>query len=110
MQNEVAQELRVIDVDTTACVVKVASTANDLQDRLYQLQSEDATTLAINALQKAGIPDVKLRTTTVLYGDDATGVPAKSVMPGSDAKPFLVVEMVGGSPGLSYTGDSNLRR
>jgi hypothetical protein len=107
-----AAELRVISVDTDRMVIKVASTADDLQKKLYQVTSEDARVLALQAARERGLTNNTIKRHGLQYGDDATGEPTTNPRENKDKPmhPFLVVELAGAKTGGSgFVGDSVFR-
>ena len=106
-----ANELHVIAVDRDRLEIKVGSRADDIQNKLYQVSSEDARVLAINAAKAAGITTASIKHHGLQYGNDETGVVATNMVQTEDnpVHPFLVVKLAGSRTGGSgFLGDSNV--
>ena len=104
-----AAELFVISVDPATLEVKIGSTSKDPQTKLYQVNSEDARTLAVKTATEQGVGSGSIRNHFLQFGDDKTGIPAKSMVsaPGNPVFPFLLVKLAGSRTGGSgYIGDS----
>ena len=105
----IAKELQVVRYDEKQRKVYIRSTANSLDDKRQQLDSEDAKTLAILEAGKYGVSGSGIKYSAIVYGDAENCIPATSFTPGEKADPFLVVEVY--SPEIAATriiGDSQL--
>lgn len=105
--------LHVIDVNVDTMTIKVGSTSTDLQTKLYQVNSEDARVLALQAAREKGLLNNAIKRHGLRYGDDTTGEvnPTPMAANGKPTNPFLVVELAGAKTGGSgYVGDSVVTR
>lgn len=90
---KIAPELEVVKIDTGTLKVFVRSSAEALEDKIYQLNSEDARILAIQAACKAGLSGAMLKHAAVYYGDDVKCEPARNFESSVVMNPFLIVEV-----------------
>ena len=107
---EPSSDLFVIDFDPQTLVIKIGSKNADPENKLHQVNSEDAQVLAVNTAKERGVSTVSIKRRDIHYGDDVKGIDATGLGTPDNPQPmspFLVIQFGGARTGGSgYVGDS----